>query len=197
MEILTKLAANLNRRGFQAMVIDSRESIAEYILPLIKGKSVGIGNSMTIKNLGLIEIIKNEAKECYTHLPGKSGSSERNALLSDIYLTSANAISIDGQIVNIDGTGNRVAATCFGPRQVIYLIGQNKIASNLNDAIERAKQVAVKLASQYKRKTPCVKTNKCTDCLSPDCICSITTIHRKNPYGNKIIVLLINESLGL
>ena len=152
---------------------------------------------MTLECLGLLESLKRNAKEVFFHLPGGAGEAERKALTADFYLTSANAISMDGHIVNIDGTGNRVAATCFGPKQVIYVVGKNKITETLDDAMIRAKNTAVKLAKYFGRRTPCVKTGKCEDCLSTECICSITTIHRKKPYGINISVFLINEELGL
>lgn len=118
-------------------------------------------------------------------------------MTADYYLTSANAISLDGNIVNIDGTGNRTAATCFGPKNLIYVIGKNKIANTLEDAMNRAKCSAVELAKRYNRKTPCVVTGKCENCVSPECICAVTTIHRKKPYGINITVILINEDLGI
>lgn len=131
------------------------------------------------------------------HRPGNAGRNERDALSADIFLSSANAVSLDGQIVNIDGTGNRVAATCFGPRHVIFVVGMNKITETLEGAMARAKEAAVKLAIHYRRKTPCVKTGICTDCLSAECICSVMAIHRKNPLGNKVSVFLVAENLGL
>ncbi len=120
------------------------------------------------------------------------------ALHSDIYFTSANAVSYDGYIINIDGTGNRTSATCFGPKCVVYIIAKNKIAGTLEEAIDRAKNTAaVSLAKKYGRKTPCVTTNKCEDCLSPDCICNVMTIHRRQLYGNKIKIILVNEDMGI
>ena len=141
---------------------------------------------------------KKQAFAVYQHNPDSSENETKKALLADIYLTSANAISADGQIVNIDGTGNRIAATCYGPKQVIFVIGKNKIAPSLEEAINRARNsAAVRNAKRYNRKTPCVITGKCEDCLSLDCICNVMTIHRKKPYGVKMTVVLINEKLGL
>ncbi len=194
---LQQLSKNLIIRGFEAEIFNNCNLASKRICEIIKDHTVGLGSSMTIERLGLLENIKIYAKNVFPHFPGGAGEDERNALTADYYLTSANAISMDGHIINIDGTGNRVSATCFGPKRVIYLIGKNKITETLNDAMNRAKYTAVKLARHYKRKTPCVITGKCEDCLSPECICSITTIHRKKPYGINISVFLINEELGL
>ena len=133
----------------------------------------------------------------YPHIPGRAEKEERKALTADFYLTSANAVSLDGNIVNIDRTGNRVGATCFGPQRVIYLIGKNKITDNLDSALETAKETAIKLSRHYGFNTPCAKTGRCTDCTSPESICSITTIHRRKPRGMMVSVFLIDEELGL
>jgi hypothetical protein len=194
---LQKLSRTLQRNGFETEIFQCGKLAAEKVCEMIKDHTVGIGNSMTIETLGLNESIKNYAKQVFPRDLNGSGENERNALFADFYLTSANAISMDGHIVNIDGTGNRVSATCFGPPRTIYLIGKNKITETLDDAMDRAKATAVKLAKHYNRKTPCVKTGKCENCYSPECVCSITTIHRKKPYGINISVFLIDEALGL
>jgi hypothetical protein len=197
MEKLQRLSGKLKKRGFDAEVFESGAAVCRRICEIINGHSVGFGGSMTIARLGLHAALKDYAKKVFPHLPGGAGEDERNALTADFYLTSANAISMDGHIVNIDGTGNRVAATCFGPQRVIYIIGKNKITETLEYAMQRAKDTAVKLAQHYKRKTPCVKTGKCESCLSPQCVCSITTIHRKKPYGINLSVFLVNQDYGL
>ena len=197
MNRLLQLSKILNKRGFETEIFQSGDLASKRVSELVKGHTVGMGSSMTLQSLGIIESIQSCASKLFLHTPGQAGEAERNALTADYFLTSANAISMDGHIVNIDGTGNRVAATCFGPKQVIYLIGKNKITETLDDAIIRAKDTAAKLSKRLNRRTPCVKTGKCEDCLSPDCICSITTIHRKKPYGINLSVFLINEDLGL
>lgn len=197
MEKLQQLSSILKKRGFETEVFQIGSLASKRVCELINGHIVGVGSSMTLASLGLLNSIKIYAKKVFLHVPGGAGDDERNALTADFYLTSANAISMDGHIVNIDGTGNRVSATCFGPQRVIYVIGKNKITETLDDAMKRAKDTAVKLAKHFNRNTPCVKTGMCEDCLSPGCICSITTIHRKKPYGINVTVFLINEDLGL
>ena len=197
MQKLEQLSVVLKKHGFDSKVFPNGHLAAKKVCEIIKYHTVGLGSSMTVQRLGLLDMVRAHAKTVFTHLPGRGGEEERNALTSDFYLISANAISMDGHIVNTDGTGNRVSATCFGPKRVIYLIGKNKITETLDDAMNRAKETAVKLAKYYHRKTPCVTTGKCENCLSADCLCSITTIHRKKPYGISISTFLIDEELGI
>jgi hypothetical protein len=197
LEKLRELSEILKKRGFETEVFQSGSLASRRICEIVKDHTVGVGSSMTLERLNLFENLKNYAKRVFSHSPGKAGEDERKALTADFYLTSANAVSRDGHIVNIDGTGNRVAATCFGPQRVIYLIGKNKITETLDDAMKRARDTAVKLAKHFNRKTPCVKSGRCEDCLSPECVCSVTVIHRKKPEGVDISVFLINEEFGL
>ncbi|MDV0447015.1 hypothetical protein MsAg5_08830 [Methanosarcinaceae archaeon Ag5] len=198
---LNILKKQFNRRGFNSTVCNNRHEAVDYILetfPVNDEMIIGMGNSLTLDALGIKDILIERASAVYQHAPGSSEVESKKALLADLYLTSANAVSYDGQIVNIDGTGNRTAATCYGPTQVIYVVGKNKIAESLEDAVWRARNVAaVQNAKRYNRKTPCVVTGKCEDCLSPECICGVMTIHRKQPHGNKITIVLVNEELGL
>ena len=157
----------------------------------------GFGNSQTCRDLHLIPFVSERAWESYVHDPLRySHADDRKAQWADVYLTSANAVSMQGHIVNIDGTGNRVSATCFGPEQVIYVIGQNKIAGDLEGAIARAKEAAVINVKRYNKKTPCAVTGKCEDCLSPECLCGVMTIHRKALIGNRISILFVRQDLG-
>ena len=193
MDKLELLTERLTKCGFKVELFESGDLASKKIYKIINGHSVGIGSSMTLEKLGIKTSLKNYAKEVFPHLPGQVGDDERRALTADYYLCSANAISMNGHIVNIDGTGNRVAATCFGPKHMIYLIGKNKITDTLEDALNRAKETAVQLAKYFNRKTPCVKTGECSECLSKESICAITTIHRKKPYGIDISVFLIKD----
>jgi L-lactate utilization protein LutC len=198
---LNTIKEHCTKRRFNAVVCADKQETVKYILetfPLNNNMIIGMGNSLSLEALGIKEIIADKVAAVYQHVPGASDDETRKALLADIYLTSANAISYDGQIVNIDGTGNRIAATCYGPKQIIYIIGKNKVAKSLEEAIKRAQNTAaVKNAKRYNRKTPCTITGKCENCLSPECICSIMTIHRKQPNGLNITVILVNEELGL
>lgn len=194
---LEKISKTLKRCGYQVVLFDSSNDAKEYLLRTCTEKSVGISSSMTLNSMGFPECLTDITKELYLHEKGEHGQSEHNALTADIYLASANAISKDGHIVNIDGTGNRVGATVFGPKQVIYIIGKNKIVNTLPEALDRAKNTAVTMASMLNLKTPCAVTNECSDCQSPQCICAVTSIHRRKPNGIDISILLVNEQLGL
>lgn len=200
-EQLLALSKTLKSRGFQVEVCENIEQAAELVHEII-GKStpvssIGFGNSITVQGAGLQESLSKFTKEIYIHIPVGTEDIDRKALTADFYLTSANAVSLDGHIINIDGNGNRTAATCFGPKHVIYLIGKNKITKTLEEAMLRAKNAAVQNAKRYNRKTPCVQSGKCQNCISPECVCSVTTIHRKKPFGVNITVILINEDAGL
>ena len=120
----------------------------------------------------------------------------RKALTCDVFLMSANAISEDGQLVNIDGNGNRVAALCFGPKEVIVAAGMNKVAGNLEEAYARARKFAAPVnAQRFNLATPCGKTGLCADCLSPECICSQMVVNRR-ASGGRIKVILVGADLG-
>ncbi len=202
-EQLLPLSKTLKSRGFQVEVCEDLRQATEIVQKII-GKdspvsSIGLGNSITVKSAGLQESLSKLAKEMYIHIPvGTEDMKEidRKALTADFYLTSANAVSLEGQLINIDGNGNRTAATCFGPKHVIYLIGKNKIAKTLEEAMARAKSAAVLNAKRYNKKTPCVQTGKCENCNSPECICSVMTIHRRKPNGVNMTIVLINEEAG-
>jgi hypothetical protein len=201
---LQELAATLRKRGFQAEVCANCSEARAFVLQNVAEwqasqplRSVGVGNSDTTRATGLLDALAHITSAIHIHKPLNTAETDRLALTADLYLTSANAIALDGHIVNIDGTGNRTAATCFGPRQVVYLIGRNKIVPTLADALLRARQAAVVLCRRYGRKTPCVVTGVCEDCLSPECICAVTTIHRKKPFGVDMTVVLIDEDLGV
>lgn len=197
MQRLEQVSAELRARGFDTEVFKTGCTAAQRIYALASGHTVGIGSSMTVGHMGIADKIQDHAKRVFRHQPGGKGQDERDALTADIYLTSANAVSMDGHIVNIDGTGNRVAATCFGPRRVVYLVGKNKVMDTLAEALSRAKATAVRLAKHFHRKTPCTVTGKCEECQSPECVCSVTVIHRRRPDGINVSVFLIDEELGL
>lgn len=201
---LDELSIQLRKRGFDAFICLSKKEAVDTVTDIVKntgqsGLIAGFGNSETLRMLNLIEIISEIVESVNVHDPKmNTEDADRKALLSDLYFTSANAVSSDGYIVNIDGTGNRTAATCFGPKHVLFVIGRNKVVKTLSDAIDRAKNIAaVGIAKKYGRKTPCAYTGKCEECQSPECVCGVMTIHRRQLYGNKITVILVDEDLGI
>ncbi|MDR0569535.1 MAG: lactate utilization protein [Spirochaetaceae bacterium] len=199
-----KVAQALKDRGFDAWYCSTREEGTAKILSLIaKTDTVSWGGSITITDLGIQERLAAEGIRVIDRdaAPTKEERHERmrQALLCDTFLTSSNAVSEDGQLVNIDGFGNRVAAMLFGPKQVIAAVGMNKVVKTAEDALIRARTIAGPLNMQrfQNLKTPCAETGACGNCKNPDSICSyIVTTRRCKPAG-RIKVILIGEDLGL
>ena len=196
------LLNNLKKRGFEAYFCASKQEAAKQALSLLSdGDVVTWGGTVTFFELGLDKKLKQGSYNVIDRNDfsfEERGEVYRKAFFADAYFTSANAISQDGQIVNIDGTANRVAAICYGPEKVIMLIGKNKIAENLELAIKRAREVAApQNAQRFEISTPCKKTQKCADCTSPDCICAQILITRFCKPAGRIKVIIIDEDLGL
>ena len=196
------LVKNLKSRHFEAYYCDNKEEALEKALSLIPaGSTVGWGGSVSCQQIGLIDAVRQgdfvalDRDTCQTmeereHLM-------RRALLSDTFLTSANAISLDGQMVNIDGNGNRVAAIVYGPKQVIVVAGMNKVEDTLESAVIRARTVAAPMNQQrFGLPNPCGATGTCGDCKSETCICNHILITRHCRPVGKIKFILVGEDLG-
>ncbi len=202
------VVAALNKNGFLAEYFDSPEDALQRILELVPHEgTVGVGGSVTIRDIGVVEELKKRsALTVYDHW--QKGLSSEDILeyrykqtQSDVFLSSSNAVTQDGKIVNWDGVGQRVASMIFGPRKVILVMGTNKIAPDLDSAIKRGQKIVAPMNSRRLAKdTPCVKFGKCGDCNSPDRSCIVTTILHKHPAGKQSImkfhVLLIGRELG-
>lgn len=199
-----KLVGNLKQRHYEAFFCPTAQEAVEKITGMIpEGSSVTWGGSMTIRDMGLTKALHNkegldiwdrdlaqsreEAQEIY-----------RRAFYADYYLSSVNAISEDGEIVNIDGNGNRVAAITFGPKRVILVVGINKVAQNLDTAISRARSLAapVNMMRFADLNTPCKNDGMCHDCKSPDSICNYIQIMRNSHPVGRHIVVIVGEELG-
>lgn len=197
---IEKTIENLKRNGYQISAFDTAAEAAAYLNQSIDGKSVGLGGSITLQDLGIYEKLAAH-NDCYWHWP-KSGKAVpdivKAAAEADVYLTSVNALSENGEMVNIDGTGNRVASTLYGHEKVYFVVGVNKITEDLASAIDRARNVASPLnAKRLGRKTPCaIKGDKCYDCDSPERICNGMVIHYKKMCSCDMEVVLIKEALG-
>ena len=165
-------------------------------------KTFGIGGSDTIRKLGIIDRLLKDGKEVYDHWQEGLTKEEDLAIRlkhgrCDCFLSSANAISATGEIVNVDGVGNRTCAMTFGPKQVILICGMNKVTPDLESALRRIQEVAGPLrAKSLEMDTPCAKTGICTDCNSPQRICRVTTILHRRPMLTPVEIVLINEALG-
>ena len=184
---LKNIVEALKKRGFEAEYCSTKEEAATAILSDIQAVSrVGMGGSMTMKELGITEQLE------------ASGKLATRGADCELFLLSANAITTDGRIVNIDGRGNRVAASVAGPGKVVYAIGSNKVVDGgIDEAIKRIKESACPPnCRRLDKKTPCAVTNKCADCDSPDRICKVTVIFDRCPTATPTKVYMINDSLG-
>lgn len=182
--------------------VDKADSATKVVLDMIPLEAtVGFAGSMSVTQIRIFTPLR---KRGTTLIPvvAPSGSLPeermRQTLRTDILLASSNAVTLDGKLVNIDGIGNRVAGMIFGPKKVILVIGINKIVRNVNEAIDRIKNVIAPYhAMTIGRKTPCATELRCTDCKSPERICNVTTIIEKKPSSTDIAIVLVGEDLGL
>lgn len=193
---------HLEKRGMEGYYCEDCKSAVEKAMSMIpEGSAVTWGGSVTLEESGMIEALNASSLTVIDRDKAKSKEERfqfiRQAFTADYYFMSSNAITLDGQLVNIDGTGNRVAALCYGPEHVILMIGMNKVAKDADEAISRVHQAAAPPnAMRLNMKTPCSGTGVCADCLSADCICAQTVITRFSRIPGRIKVILIGESLG-
>ena len=178
--------------------------VMDEILPKCAARSVGWGGSMTVAGTGLYQAVKARTDIEMVDTLDKQVSAEefverrRKSLLVDLFITGANAVTEDGQLVNLDMFGNRVAALTFGPKHVVVVVGRNKIVPSLDEAMFRVKNIAAPAnAMRLDKKTPCVKTSYCDECKSPDRICNTWTITEKSYPKGRVKVVLVNQDLGL
>lgn len=201
MDTILKTQKSLERLGYTVKVFDDKTQATEYLAGTLQGKRIGLGGSVSIGEMGLYESLQ-ESNTVLWHLRLSAGEDvmqvRKDASQAEVYITSVNGLSEAGEIVNIDNTGNRVAAATFGCEKVYFIIGKNKIAPDLASAIDRARNIAAPLnAKRLGLKTPCaVRADKCYDCDSPQRICRNLSIFWKKPTGCAYEVLLINENLG-
>ena len=192
---------NLEDRGFLVSTFATAAEAAEYLNGAIDGKTVGFGGSVTLDQLGLYPMLETHNEMCWHWVgtPEEKAQKRVTALTTQVYLSSANGLTEDGEIVNIDATGNRVAATLFGHEKVYFVIGRNKLAPTFEEALWRARNIAApKNAKKLGRKTPCaVKGDRCYNCKSPDRICRSLVVLWEPSAGMETEVVLIDEDLGL
>lgn len=198
-EIIKNTIKALEKNNIPVQYCENEQEAIDALLDEIKIEdSVGIGGSMTIYEMNLHQVLKDRGNKVYFHwLEGVDADKTRLiASRADVYLTSTNALTQKGQLVNIDGIGNRVTSMIYGPKKVIVICGVNKIAENVDEAINRIKDNAHKNSRRLKLNTPCAITGKCNDCDSPQRMCSVTTIIEKKPTKTDLKVILINKELG-
>jgi len=196
------LIKNLRNRHFDAYYCADKTAALEKALELIpEGASVGWGGATTAIETGLLDAVRNgpyraiDRELCKT--PEERTQSERESLFADVFLTGANAISLDGQMVNIDGHGNRAAAIIYGPKTVLVIAGMNKVVDTLDGAMQRARTVAAPINQQrFGHPNPCTATGVCMDCKSETCICNQIVITRHCRPVGRIKFILVGEDLG-
>ncbi|ULQ60328.1 lactate utilization protein [Brucepastera parasyntrophica] len=193
----TDIRKNFEKHGFSTQVFLTKEEAADYLKNELQHQTIGFGGSETLREIGLFEaLLHNNAVVWHNKVPSRDV--RRLANCANIYITSANAVTKSGEIVNIDATGNRVAMTAFGPGICYYVVGKNKITENMTDAIYRCRNVAApQNAKRVNAKTPCAKkADRCYDCNSPDRICRIMITIDRVPKGMKCEVIFIDQELG-
>jgi hypothetical protein len=198
-----KAVKKLVAHEFKAIYANTKEEAVEELWKhLTPGQKVGVGGSVTIRELGILEKLRAQGYTILDHW--KPGLSTENALeirrsqmTSDLFLTSVNAVTLNGELVNIDGIGNRINSINFGPGKVILVAGYNKIVEDVHEGIRRIKNVAAPLnARRLNIDVPCAKVGKCVDCDSPNRICRVLVIHERKPSWTDILIILVGEELG-
>lgn len=199
-EILVK---NLKARHFDAWYCNTKEEALAKALELIpEGSSVGWGGAMSAQQIGLMTALHagnyNPIDRDLCNTPEEKAQAMKTAMFADFFLTGANALSLDGQMVNIDGAGNRISAIIYGPKNVLVIAGMNKVMDNLDAAINRARTVAAPMNKQrFEPNTPCAVTGSCADCKVEGCICNHIVVTRHCRPVGRIKFILVGESLGL
>jgi L-lactate utilization protein LutB len=212
--IIKKTLENLEKNNMASYYVETKEEIIPLLKELIeKGSTIGVGGSETLNQIGALDFIRNGDYEFFDRYE-KGLSPEQisevivKALSADVFLSSSNAVTENGELYNVDGRGNRVAAFCFGPKSVIVIVGANKIVLNIEAAVERVKKIAApKNTVRLACKTPCAKTGECISlrldnpkmcdgCLSDDRICISYLISGRQRIKNRIKVIICKESLG-
>jgi len=200
---LNAIVDALKMREFDAVWVPDKATAREAILKKVQPNDrVGVGGSVSVRELEVLEILKENGHTVYDHWTAGLTKEEilktrKLQMQSDLFLSGTNALITDGRLVNIDGVGNRVNSMVFGPERVILVAGMNKIVTSLDAAFNRIKNVASPPnARRLSIPTPCAKTGKCVDCRTPSRICRAVLIHEWRPLLTQILVIIVNEALG-
>lgn len=197
--MLNEVKSAPEKRGYTVHLFSTAQQAKEYLLSAIAPThTVGFGGSMTLKGMELDTALAAQGNEVFWHWTAEDKEdAQRKAAFADVYLTSANALTRFGQIINVDGHGNRVAATLHGPGRVIFVVGKNKIVDNYDAAMDRIRNyVSPANARRMNLDTPCAKTGRCMDCSSKQRICNATVVLERRLMGYQMDVVLVDEDLG-
>ena len=203
-ERMKKTVEKLKAHDFDAVYVKTKDDAVKEIHKYVTSETkVGVGGSITIRELGILEPLKERGNIVYDHWAAGDSRGEqsreirKSQLTSDLFLSSSNAVTMEGELVNVDGIGNRVSAITFGPKKVIIVAGYNKIVKNVDAAIKRVRNEATPPNSRRLNiNTPCAKIGTCTDCDSPDRSCRVLVIHERKPMLTDMLIILVGEELG-
>lgn len=196
------LIKNLEKRGMDGFYFETKEACLSFILNMLPaGSSISWGGSESVKEIGLMDALTTGDYRLIDRFaattPEESKKLYAESVMSDYFFMSTNAVTLDGELVNVDGRGNRVACLIHGPEYVIVVAGINKLVATVEEGMHRARNFAAPPnAKRLNRQTPCFETGRCSDCLSNDCMCCHTVITRKSMTKGRIKVCLVGEVLG-
>ncbi len=196
------LIKNLEMRGMEGHYFDNSAALCSYLKETLPENAViSWGGSMSVEESGVMALLHSGKYALIDRSEAKTPAQAREyysrIVLADYYFMSTNAITMDGELVNIDGNGNRLACLMQGPSHVCLVVGRNKVSTTLEDAIHRVRNIAAPAnVKRLHKQTPCGAGGRCGDCFSPDCICSHTVITRRSGHPGRIQVFLVNEDLG-
>ena len=196
-----ELAKRLEKRGIRAVCLESGREAREYILGCVEpGSRVCWAGSVTLRQIGLTDALKSGDYVVYEKTAAKSEEEEREIysryMLADYFFCSSNAITADGELLNVDGNGNRLSCLMYGPRKVMLVVGKNKYTETLEEAFERIRVIAPMNAKRGNYNTACLNTGRCVDCATEGRICCHYLVTRFNRLKDRMTVLLVNEDLG-
>ena len=194
----TTVKKNLEFKRFHVSTFATAEEAADYLDRSIDGVSVGIGGSVTAEQMGLYEKLSGHNRVFWHWRPESAEDPRREAMTADMYITSVNGMAETGELINIDGNGNRVSSGLYGHEKVYFIVGVNKVAPDYESALWRARNIAApKNAQRLQRKTPCAaKGDRCYNCSSPERICAALVVYWKKPTSMDFEVVLVDEPLG-
>lgn len=193
---------NLNKRNMEGYYFESKEECVKAIISSMpEGSVIGWGGSETIKECGLMDAIQNGSYELIDRSLAKTPEDARQVyartVLADYYLMSTNALTIDGELINIDGNGNRVACLIHGPSHIIMVVGMNKIVTDVPSGVARVRNMASPAnAVRLNKNLPCAASGHCHDCLSPECFCNQIVVTRRSGHPGRIQIYLVAQELG-
>jgi hypothetical protein len=202
MDDIQKTKEALEANNIECIVVESKEDALEKALAMIpEDAEVGLGGSVTVEQIGLLEKLRTGSYTLYDQYePGiemdENLSRRKKGMLAKYFVAGTNAVTMDGQLVNVDGMGNRVCAQIFGPDKVILIAGTNKIVKDIHAAFDRLQEIAPINAKRVGSMAPCAETEECIDCDSPMRICNMYTIIRRMMFPGRLTLILVKEDLG-